>query len=123
MADIKGTQEQISKRDGSVILVVWEALTSSNNNGSLVELVEWADRTVQVIGTFDSATLLLQGSNNGLIWATLSDAASSPLSFTSAGLSEILEVPRYVRPSTSGGGGSQDIDVLLVARRSNNMRT
>ena len=123
MADIKGTREDISQRDGSVKLVVWEALTSSNNNGSLVELVEWADRTVQVIGTFDSATLLLQGSNNGLIWVTLSDAASSPLTFTSAGLSEILEVPRYVRPSTSGGGGSQDIDVLLVARRSNNMRT
>ena len=123
MADIKGTREDISQRDGSVKLVVWEALTASNNNGSLVELVEWADRTVQVIGTFDSATLLLQGSNNGTNWETLSDAASSPLSFASARLSEILEVPRYVRPSTSGGGGSQDLDVLLVARRSNNMRT
>ena len=123
MADVIGTQEQISKRDGSVILVVWEALTSANSDGSLVEIVEWADRTVQVIGTFDSATLVWQGSNNGLIWATLSDAGGAPLTFTSAGLSEVLEVPRYVRPSTSGGGGSQDIDVLLVARRSNNMRT
>ena len=124
MADVKGVVERISTRDGSVILVFWETLTAANSDGSPVELVEWADRTIQVVGTFDSATLVWQGSNDGSNWVTLSDAGGTAISTSAAAiLTEVLEVPRYVRPSTSGGGGSQDLDVRLVARRSNNMRT
>jgi len=74
---------------------------------------------MQATGTFDTATLVLQGSNDGSTWAGLSDEFDTAISLTAAGWYEIRTAARFIRPSTSGGGGSQDIDVILVARGNN----
>lgn len=122
MATINGVVTTI-EGDGSALLCLWETLTNANTTGTPLAMMPWADRCVQVVGTFDSATVVIQGSNDGTNWATLADPQGNALSFTATGLEAILELPRYIRPSTSGGGGSQDIDVYLVARRANTMRT
>ncbi len=72
------------------------------------------DKTVQVTGTIGSATITIEGSNDGSVWVTLSDPSGSPLSFTSAGLSTILENPLEIRPQTIGGSGT-DVDVTIIA--------
>lgn len=114
MADVTLTRAPQGDKD----TITWATLTSTDAAGSAYE----PDRTraaiaaVQFTGTFDSATAVLQGSNNGTNWVTLSDTLGSAISFTAAGYAELSTAVAYIRPSTSGGGGSQDIDCVLVAR-------
>ena len=98
--------------------VTWETLTSTNAVGDSAGPEYGADRTVMIIGTFDSATVVIQGSNDGTNWFTLNDLQANAISKTAAALEGIAEFPLYVRPSTTGGSGSQDIDVIMICRRS-----
>lgn len=86
--------------------------------GAAIELSAWQDRTVQLFGTWDSATVVIQGSNELVptTWATLRDPAGNNLSFTADGLKAILELPRWIRPSKSGGVASDAVTVIINAR-------
>lgn len=108
--------------DGSVMQVVWADLTNTDADGAAVEWCQWADRCVQVTGTFGGATLTIQGSNDGTNWATLNNAQGTAATFTAAGLKQIVELPRYVRPLLSGGSGST-LAVSLIMRRAQPLRT
>lgn len=84
--------------------------------GEAAELSAWQDRTVQLFGTWDSATVVIQGSNDNTNWVTLRDPGGNNLSFTSDGLKAILELPRWIRPSKSGGAASDAVTVIINAR-------
>ena len=114
MADITRTRNSSGDRD----VATWGTLTSSNAAGSIYEPegTRAAVASVQFVGTFDSATAVLQGSNDGSTWVTLKDLIGSDISLTAAGAAEFSASMLYIRPSTSGGGGSQDIDCIVVAR-------
>lgn len=114
MADIT----QTTSRLGAAVSTTWATLTSANAAGSAYqpERTRASVAAVQFTGTFDSATAVLQGSNDGTNWVTLSDVFGLNVSFTAAGYAEISTAMAYLRPSTSGGGGSQDIDCILIAR-------
>lgn len=103
---------------GARAVVTWETLTSGNAAGTAYEpdVQRAAVSAVQFTGVFDSATAILQGSNDGTNWVTLSDLGGASISLTAAGAKELSTAMAYLRPSTSGGGGSQDIDCILVAR-------
>ena len=92
----------------------WEALTSTNLDGAPVDLSRRTDRTVQVIGTFDGATVTIQGSLDGVNWSTLNDLQGSALTFTSARLEGVSEITTYIRPLVSSAGASTDLDVLMI---------
>lgn len=79
-----------------VILVEWLAL-SGTENGQAAELTRYPDKAVQTTGTFTSITI--QGSMDGTTWATMHDVSGADLVFTSAGVRQILENPRYIRPA------------------------
>lgn len=98
---------------GATWHVLWEGL-DGDDNGEALEMPAWSDRSVQFVGTFDSGTVILQGSNDGVTWATLQDLEGTAISTTSAALVSVMEITRYVRPSVSGGGGSCDIDVHMI---------
>jgi len=75
-------------------------------------------KSFQVEGTFGSATVICQGSNDGTNYETLHDLNGNAVSFTAAGLKSVEEVVRYVRPSASGGSGSQSVTVsMLMVKR------
>jgi len=114
MADVTLTKTT----EGDFDVVTWETLTNSNTAGTAYEPARMRGLagTVQVTGTPDSATLVLQGSNDGTNWVTLKDTLGSDISFTAAGYAEFSTAFRYLRPSTSGGSGSQDLDVIICAR-------
>lgn len=103
---------------GGTTLITWEELTSTNTAGTQWEPLarQGLGVTVQFLGTFDSAIAALQGSNDGTNWLTVKDTLGSDVSFTTAGYAEVSTGFRYLRPSTSGGSGSQDIDCILAAR-------
>lgn len=94
----------------------WETMTTTNADGSPLLIDRRTDRSVQVSGTFGTGgTLVIQGSNDGANWYTLNDLQGTALSFASARLEGISEMPLYVRPFVSAGDGTTDLDVYLVA--------
>ncbi len=97
---------------------LWEAIVQGSLDGSAIELPDHADRSVQVTGNFGAATVLtMQGSNDGgTTWATLTDLTGNAIAFTAAGLKQISEFTKEVRPLASGEDGSTDLDVFLYAR-------
>jgi hypothetical protein len=78
-----------------------------------VEIPAGRDISVYVGGTFASATVTLQGSNDGTNYLGLNDTAGSAISKSSAGLSMVKERTRYYKPAFSGGGGTEALVVSL----------
>ena len=77
----------------------------------------FADKTVHVKGNFSGpATLVIEGSNDGVTWITLTDPGGAALSFTAEDLKVILENPQELRPRVTAGDGSTDLDVFIVGR-------
>lgn len=113
MATVVQTTAPISRTQMST-MVTWTPLTAANATGDTFEWPKYSDRCFQVIGTFGSATAILQGSNDGTNWVTLHDPLGNSISFTTTGLKQVLEVTRYMRPSTSGGDGTQSLTALLL---------
>jgi hypothetical protein len=90
------------------------------DTGIAVESGHLPDKHLQVIGTtWDSATLVIQGSNDGANWVTLkaADSSSTTLSITTGSPEyTILSNPKLIRPSTSGGAGTADITISINMR-------
>lgn len=103
----------------------WTALTTSQVGVALgdsrihVEHANYADRSVQVSGTFGAGgTLVLEGSNDGgANYFTLNDAFGNALSFTSGALKQITESVERVRPNVTGGDGTTSLNVNLFMRK------
>lgn len=96
---------------------LWEALVTGSLDGASIEIPDHADRSVQVVGTFDTATLTMQGSNDGTNWATLTDPQGNAIAMTVTGLEQILENTRFIRPLVSSVGATTDLDVYLHVRQ------
>lgn len=93
----------------------WEAMPNGNDGTPLL-IDRRTDRSVQVSGTFGAGgTVVIEGSNDGTNYYTLNDLQGTALSFTSARLEGISEVPLYVRPRVTAGDGTTSINVYLVA--------
>lgn len=115
MATVLAAHEPILQ--GEAALYTWAPLTATNADGGSVTAHEYGDRTVQFSGEFNGATAVLQGSNDGSEWFSLTDPQGNAISKTASALETVMEVPRFTRVNTSGGGGSQDITVTLFCRR------
>lgn len=101
--------------DQDAILYTW-VLTQANNDGAPITAHEYGDRTVQFTGTFDGATVVIEGANVAT-YTTLTDPQGNALSKTSAAIEQIMEIPRFVRPNSSAGAGSQSVTVTMFCRR------
>jgi hypothetical protein len=99
---------------GDVVRLQWSL--GAGETGDAVKYPEFADRSVQVAGTFGGATVTWEGSNDGTNYATLTDPQGNALSFIAAALAQILEVSQFGRPKVTGGAGSA-LTITLVARR------
>ena len=121
MAIINPTIERSG--DGSVLVYTFSGLNSTDTTGAAIPAAEWADRTVQVTGTFDTSTVVWEGSNDGTNYVTLTDPQGNACSFTAAGLEQVIELTQFARPRVTAGGASTDLTVIALCRRPNNMRT
>ena len=102
------------------IVVEWFPLVSGDT-GAYVELPNYPDKSVMVSGTFGDGTLTLQGTNEKVAGApanpqTLNDAQGTTLTWTAQRLEQVLENPRYIRPSMSGTTGDA-IKVTMICTR------
>lgn len=102
---------------GSVLTVTW-ANMQNGDVGQAIDFVPFADRSVQVIGTFGAAgNARWEGSNNAVNYDVLSDPQGTSLDITSEKVKLITEIPGYSRPHITAGDGTTSLTVVLVARR------
>lgn len=110
------TNFTVVRRMRGVNVTTWAAIPNGNS-GLPQNCASYNDKCVQVTGTFASATFSIEGSNDGVTYFALHDPAGAALTFTSAGLKEILENPVYIRPGlSSAGDGTTSLTVVLAQR-------
>jgi len=93
--------------------ITWTGLTNGDT-GQALQMPAWADRSVQIVSPGSTGTIVIEGSNDGTNYKTLTDPQGNSLSFTSAGLEEIMEATIYVRPRISAGDGSTNYSVYML---------
>lgn len=113
MATVTGSASRVGP-GADTWMITWEGLGDADT-GTAVAMPMGNEKSVQVVGTFASATVVLQGSNDGTNFVTLTDPQGNALSKTAAALESVSEHTRYIRPSTSGGSGT-DVDVFVFVK-------
>lgn len=91
--------------------------------GSPVMLGDWADRTVQITGTFGvGGSVTLEGSNDSAnatpTYTALTDPQGNAVTKTGAAIEALEELPLLVRPNVTAGDGTTALNVKMVCRRS-----
>src|SRR5258705_10178014 len=100
MATIVPTFSKIRGPAGGIdaLVTTWTPLAAAGDIGQPLQRTDLADRSVQVTGTFAVATIVLEGSNDGTNYFTLSNPAGAALSFTAAGLMQVNQPTPPVPP-------------------------
>ena len=112
--------------DGSVIIWKFEGLTKTTDDTTEPSpWAEWADRSVQFLGTFGAGgTIVWEGSNDGgTTYFTLRDPFGNTISETGAGGEAVSEITGLARARVTAGDVTTDLDVYVLCRRQNPMRT
>jgi hypothetical protein len=112
--------------DDSVQMMVFTPMTFSGTDVTApIPFAQWADRSVQVFGTFGAGgSVRIEGSNDGgTTYAVLNDPSSTALNMTAAGLEEIMEICGLVRARVTAGDGSTSLTVAFCLRRQQQLRT
>lgn len=86
--------------------------------GAASDCNSFGDRSIQVFGTFGAGgSVALEGSNDGVNWFALRDPSSTTIALTAAGIKQVLEMTRFVRPHVTAGDGTTSLTAILFARR------
>lgn len=99
-------------------VVKW--VLAAGESGQDFVLPGYADRSVQVFGTFGGASVSFEGSNEDSAptnHTVLSDPQGNALTMAAAGLKAVLEMTRLVRPRVVGGDGTTALTIILFAKR------
>lgn len=113
------TQARVSSGRDDVEVFIWSGL-AAGDDGQPLPFPGAADRSVQVEGTFGGATVTIEGAlDPAASFRTLTDAGHVSLSFTSVPttLKDVLQACTNIRPKVTGGDGTTNITVYLLARR------
>lgn len=94
--------------------ITWTAVGNADI-GIGVEMPHMSDRSVQLAGTWGSATLVISGSNDNTTWTVLTDGQGNALSKTADSIEQIAEFTRYIRVTSSGGTGT-NVNVTIFGR-------
>lgn len=116
MAAITPTIDNDNSFSDTAVTYLWETLTESDTGTSQrINPARSVLMSFSVVGTFGSATVVLQGSHDNTNWFTVKDSTGSDVSLTAAGAAEVPSTFVYYRPSASGGS-SQDVDCRLTVK-------
>ena len=117
MADIKGERTQAG---GGTYRHTWTGLAQSDT-GQGVKVPANADRTGQVYGNFNGATVTFEASLVPGIpaageWFPVTDLQGNAVSFAVANGEFITENAVWYRPVITGGGGATLLNVIMLSR-------
>jgi hypothetical protein len=103
-------------------IVQWVNM-ANGDDGAPYAFTQWADRSVQVAGTFGAGgNAKWEGSNDGTNFGVLTDPQGNALDFTSAKIESVTELALKSRPRITAGDGTTSITVTLVAFNSRTAR-
>lgn len=74
-------------------------------NGAGTDLLRWANKWVQVTGTFGGTTVTIQGSMDNSNWIACTTDGTTACTFAAAGAKKIFEGFKFFRAITTGGAG------------------
>jgi gamma-glutamyltranspeptidase len=116
MPTVSPTFDFVQVQTNRVPRVSWLELATGDTINSLPvtgrDLIHGA---VQFTGTFGSATVKLQVSNDNTTFIDLKDTAGNAISVTAAGFREFSTAGLFVRPAISGG--TNDAVNVIVSLR------
>lgn len=115
MAIVNYTQEHSESYNDLFVVSKW--ILSQGDTGNKIQSTGYADRSVQIHGTFGGGSIIIEGSNDGLNFYTLTDPQGNDLIINEAKIEQISEITRYIRPNVSGGSGGTSITITLLMRR------
>ena len=97
----------------------WENITNADTIVGQIDaqFIDFADRSMQVTGTFDGCTIAAGGANDGATFVTLKDGLGGNASVTAAGIKQIYETTLYLIPTIASAGASTDVDITIFCRR------
>lgn len=101
------------------IVATWTGVTQADTFTPVgPRWADYSDRSVQMVGTFGGATVVLKGSNDGTNYEPLTDPQGNAISKTLSGttIEAVTEATLFVQPTHSGGTG-ETMAVILVMRR------
>jgi hypothetical protein len=114
MATIQNTKS--STGNTRSVVVAWTGLTSGDD-GDPVQFSQYTDKSVQVSGSFGAGgSVRLEGSNNGIDYAPLTDPQGNDINITSPKIKMASEATLYVRPRVTAGDGSTSLNVHLLIK-------
>lgn len=97
--------------------IAWGPLLNGDV-GNGIDVIDYADRTIQVEGNFGvGGSLRLEGSNDGVNWRVLHDPLGTTLNITSASIVQVSEVTAKMRPNVTAGDGATSLTATMFARR------
>ena len=122
MANIAGVTASVGRGDNSTIVVTWANIGNADTCHE-VSFPEYADRSIHVSGTFNGASVVIQGSNNGAVsFATLNDPTETAITISTEAIRAVLENTAFIKPVITGGGGLQSLTVSLLFHLTNPLR-
>ena len=89
---------------------------AQGDDGAPLGCAQYADRSFQVVGTFGGASVVVEGTNDGVNWATLTDPQGNNLTFTAAKIEMVSEATLRIRPKVVGGDGTTDLTVSALLK-------
>lgn len=109
-------QPDADRLPGNWAVISWSGLLNTDD-GAPVDMVAYADRSVQVTGTFGTGgNCRIEGSIDGTTYATLTDPQGNVLDFSTAKIEAVTELVRFIRPRITGGDGSTNLVCSLLVR-------
>ncbi len=96
--------------------ILWETLKTADTATSM-QINGVINGSVQMTGTFGGAVVVLQGTNDGTIYADLLDVNGNAISFDVDGIVDFRTNALAIRPDSSGGA-ADDVDVTVILRHS-----
>jgi hypothetical protein len=107
---IAATKTFPASMNSGCAIVVWADM-ANGDDGAPIELANFTDRSVQVVGTFGSGgSVRIEGSLDGVNYAPLTDPQGNSLDIATAKIEAVTEIVRWIRPRVTAG----DINTLLT---------
>jgi len=98
------------------VIATWPAMPNGET-GQPIELANFADRSVQVVGTFGvNGCVRIEGSIDGTAYAPLTDPQGNSLDILGAKIEAVSEVVRWIRPRVTGGDGTTSLTVTMLLK-------
>ena len=117
MALINSTQDFPIMGNSNFMRITWSNMQNGDSGEPFV-IASYADRSVQVVGTFGaSGSVAIRGSNDGVNYNSLTDPQGNDIAFNSSKIEAVTELVQSIRPEVVSGDGSTSVTVVMLVRK------